>query len=214
MPELYIITGSNGAGKSSTGSEYIPKPILEKGPVFDGDKLFMEKRHELWKNIRSNKECKRLAYEFVTQTFDQLVETALSRNFDLAYEGHFTNEATWDIPRRFLKAGYSIHLIFLGLEDIELSHLRVIDRSKTGGHYVDPRTLSDNFYGNLEKLDQHHDMFHSLRIIDSSLSSHIVLAVLENGIPTNFVNSETLPQWFRSYLPTISLKIKDCELKA
>jgi predicted ABC-type ATPase len=52
MPELYIIDGSNGAGKSSTGSEYIPKVVLEKAPVFDGDKLFMEKRHELWKNIR------------------------------------------------------------------------------------------------------------------------------------------------------------------
>lgn len=155
-----------------------------------------------------------MAYEFVTQTFDHFVETALSSNLDFVYEGHFTNEATWDIPRRFLKAGYSIHLIFLGLENIELSQLRVIDRSKTGGHYVDPRTLSDNFYGNLEKLDQHHDIFHSLRIIDSSLSSHIVLAVLENGIPTDFVNSETLPQWFRSYLPTISPKIKDCELKS
>ena len=47
MPELYIITGSNGAGKSSIGPEYLPDTIRRLGPVFDGDKLFVEKRKEL-----------------------------------------------------------------------------------------------------------------------------------------------------------------------
>lgn len=145
MPELYIVTDSNGAGKSSIGPEYLPTHIRQQGPIFDGDKLFVEKRKELWKTIKSNKECSKLAYAFVTETFDQLVETALSGNLDFAYEGHFTNEATWDIPRQFKVAGCSIHLIFLGLHDKTLSELRVVDRSKAGGHYVDPRTVSDNF---------------------------------------------------------------------
>lgn len=145
MPELYIVTDSNGAGKSSIGPEYLPTHIRQQGPIFDGDKLFVEKRKELWKTIKSNKECSKLAYAFVTETFDQLVETALSGNLDFAYEGHFTNEATWDIPRQFKVAGCSIHLIFLGLHDKPLSELRVVDRSKAGGHYVDPRTVSDNF---------------------------------------------------------------------
>jgi hypothetical protein len=39
MPELYIITGSNGAGKSSIGPEYLPVHIRQQGPIFDGDKL-------------------------------------------------------------------------------------------------------------------------------------------------------------------------------
>jgi hypothetical protein len=50
MPELYIITGSNGAGKSSIGPEYLPTRIREQGPIFDGDKLFVEKRNEYWKS--------------------------------------------------------------------------------------------------------------------------------------------------------------------
>ena len=44
MPELYVITGSNGAGKSSIGSKYLPDQIRRQGPVFDGDKLFVEKQ--------------------------------------------------------------------------------------------------------------------------------------------------------------------------
>src|ERR1700761_2312621 len=201
MPELFIITGSNGAGKSSIGPEYLPSHIRQQGPIFDGDKLFVEKRKELWKTIKSNKECSKLAYAFVTETFDQLVETALSSNLDFAYEGHFTNEATWDIPRQFKAAGYCINLIFLGLHDTDLSELRVVDRSQAGGHYVDPRTVADNFYGNLERLNQHYEMFQSVQIIDASGAEHIVLAVLEDGRPTIAVPSKILPTWFHHYLP-------------
>src|SRR5882672_10534176 len=125
MPELYIITGSNGAGKSSIGPEYLPAHLRQLGPVFDGDKLFVEKRKELWRTIKSDKECARQAYAWVLETFEGAVEKALTERANFAYEGHFTNEATWDIPRRFLAASYSVHLLFFGLRDIELSNLRV-----------------------------------------------------------------------------------------
>lgn len=52
MSDLYIITGANGAGKSSVGSIY----TLNIDSVFDGDKLFMQQRSEFWKKgISSNK---------------------------------------------------------------------------------------------------------------------------------------------------------------
>jgi predicted ABC-type ATPase len=208
MPELFIITGSNGAGKSSIGPKYLPRPIRDKGPVFDGDKLFVEKRKELWRKIKSHKECAKLAYAFVSETFDQLVEAALSTNQDFAYEGHFTNEATWDIPRRFQAAGYAIHLIFLGLQDTTLSELRVVDRSQSGGHYVDPRTVADNFYGNLEKLNLHYGMFQTVQIIDTSEAEHLVLSVIENGIPAVALPFEELPAWFQDGLPSIAERIR------
>ena len=49
MPDLYIITGSNGAGKSTIGPEYLPLEIKEKCFVFDGDKLFMQHKKHLGK---------------------------------------------------------------------------------------------------------------------------------------------------------------------
>jgi predicted ABC-type ATPase len=130
LSSILYITGSNGAGKSTTGLKYLPEHIIQHIPVFDGDKLFIEKRKELWRTIKSHKECAKLAYDFVTETFDHLVETALANRCDIAYEGHFTNEATWSIPRKFLAAGYRIHLVFLGLRDTELSRLRVTDRAQ------------------------------------------------------------------------------------
>lgn len=78
MPELYIITGSNGAGKSSLGANYLPDHIVDTCEVFDGDKLFMDKQRELWRDgIRAHKEMRRIAYEFVSSTFDALVDEAV-----------------------------------------------------------------------------------------------------------------------------------------
>jgi predicted ABC-type ATPase len=152
-----------------------------------------------------------LAYEFLIETFENLVETALASNKDFAYEGHFTNEATWDIPRRFRAAGYAIHLLFFGLRDPELSNLRVIDRKNEGGHYVDPQTVEDNFYGNLEKLNQHYDLFQTVQIIDTSEAEHQVLAVFYQGDPVLAIPSLQLPNWFLNYLPSLTGKIKVME---
>lgn len=206
MPELYIITGSNGAGKSTVGPDYLPEH-MQQHSVFDGDKLFMEKRSELWRSgIKSHKECRRLAYEYTNNTFDELVEKALATCSDFAYEGHFTNEATWEIPKRFKDEGYAIYLIFFGLADTDISQLRVVSRSQEGGHYVDPVTVSDNFYGNLEKLDKYFTMFDSVQIIDTSEIEHKVLCVLSNGEVTSSVLYESLPAWFTANLKNITAR--------
>ncbi|HTD93245.1 MAG TPA: zeta toxin family protein, partial [Chitinophagaceae bacterium] len=167
------------------------------------------KRSELWKNgIKSHKECKKLAFEFVEQTFDRLVDEALAAGSDFTYEGHFTNEATWDIPLRFKEAGYDIQLIFFGLRDTDLSEMRVVARSREGGHYVDPMTVASNFFGNLEKLNKHFRMFNSVQIIDTSEAAHEVLTVLQEGIPMSAVDSAILPGWFVQGLPDITAVIR------
>jgi predicted ABC-type ATPase len=74
MPDLYIITGSNRAGKSSVGPTYLPDYIKNSYTIFDGDKLFVQKQRELWKQgIRAHKEAKKLAFSFVEETFDTKV---------------------------------------------------------------------------------------------------------------------------------------------
>lgn len=210
MPILIIITGSNGAGKSSIGPDYVPSK--HRNSIFDGDKLFMEKKSEIWASgVRSHKECRNLAYEIVVDTFDKLVEYSLNNNVDFVYEGHFTNEATWEVPKKFKEAGYKIHLIFFGLTDIALSETRVIGRTQDGGHYVDPLTIQSNFYGNLEKVDKYYSLFDSVRIFDTSSLGHIELAKLKNGIPDSSISSKELPNWFTENLKAITKCIINSE---
>lgn len=202
MPNLYIITGSNGAGKSSLGSEYVPENL--KKNIFDGDKVFMEKRKELWKNgVKSPKENIKLAGEYVNFTFENLVENAIKNFEDFAYEGHFTNDETWKIPQKFKDSGYEINLIFFGLTNTNLSEIRVIGRAKEGGHYVEPITIASNFYGNLEKLDIYFPIFDSIIIYDTSTTEHIGIVEIQNGKVTNSIEISKIPNWFKENLPSI-----------
>lgn len=208
MPELHIITGSNGAGKSTAGPDYLPDYITNNLQIFNGDKLFQDKQKELWKQgISAIKELKNIAYDFVTTTFDTVTEAALNNLENFAYEGHFTNEATWDVPRRFKAAGYTIHLVFFGLTDPELSQLRVVDRAKEGGHYVKPVEVEANFFGNLEKLDQHFEMFDTVQIVDTSETEHLVLATFTNGTTYSYIPYNEFPIWFCKHLRNVALKI-------
>lgn len=204
MPELYIITGSNGAGKSSVGKDYLPQHIQQHYAIFDGDKLFMQRQKDLWnEGIRANKEAKKLAYEYVTDTFDQLVEEALAANETFVYEGHFTNDATWDIPKRFKGNGYIINLIFFGLTTPDISELRVVERTKEGGHYVSRTTVEDNFYGNLEKLNKYFSLIDHLLILDTSGIEHRLLVEISTGTVTFALPRTYLPTWFKEHLPDI-----------
>ena len=204
MPDLFIITGSNGAGKSTVGKDYLPQDIQDNCPVFDGDLLYVRKSAEFFPHlIRSPKEASKKALEFVIETFEQLVEKALSENKTFAYEGHFPNDATWETPRRFKENGFITHMLFFGLLNPDLSQLRVTDRVTEGGHFVDRKTIESNFFGNLEKLDQHFDVIDELTIIDTS-EEHTLLARIVDQKWESGTNYQRLPEWFTDHLPNLS----------
>jgi len=210
VAELYIITGSNGAGKSTVGGDYLPKEIQTQYSIFDGDKLFMQKRKELFGTVtKSHKEARNLAYEWLVQEFESLVEEALNNRQTFVYEGHFTNDSTWDVPKRFKANGYTLNLIFFGLSNPDLSELRVIDRAKEGGHYVPRFEIESNFFGNLKKLDQYFDILDTLNVVDTSETEHTLLFSMTNGNVTFCLPYDKLPNWVHQHLPRISEKIRN-----
>jgi predicted ABC-type ATPase len=208
-PVLYIITDSNGAGKSSIGPEYLPEFVRNNFSVFDGDLLFNQKRKELFPfHTKSPKEASKIAYQYVSNLFDELVEEAISTNSNFVYEGHFTNNATWDIPKKFKEKGYKLNLLFLGLSDPDLSQLRVTDRVSEGGHYVDRLTIEANFSGNLEKLNKYYTLFDNIQIIDTSDLNHILIASITFGIKEFAIPHKSLPWWCLKFMPQISEILK------
>lgn len=205
MPELHIITGSNGAGKSTVGPDYLPEYITSKYTVFDGDKLFLEKRREIFlTKAKSYKEARNLAVEWLEEHFISLVEEALGNCDHFVYEGHFSTEGPWQTPRRFKDNGYSVHFIFFGLADTGLSELRVVDRSKLGGHYVNPIEIDRNFRGNLIFLDQNYLWMDELLVVDTSATQHVVLLHILNGQVIFQIAIEELPTWFTTFMPAIT----------
>ena len=209
MPALFIITGSNGAGKSTIGYTYLPEEIQKKYVVFDGDKLALEKRKELASLIKSLKEAKRTADEWMYQQFSNLTNDALKRKDHFAYEGHFRDANTLKIPKKFKKKGYDVSIIFMGLSDPHQSELRVIDRAKHGGHYVPLYEIESNFYGNLIMLNKNYKIFDELIVIDTSKSlNHEILLHLRKSKILFYTPLENLPFWFTKFLPSLVKIIK------
>jgi predicted ABC-type ATPase len=202
MPCLYILTGPNGAGKSTAGPGLLPDSISDRYPPFDGDKLKMIKQQEFKKVTGSYKEGAHMADEFVYEEFERLYKKALSENDHFAYEGHFSEEGSWDLIRKFKAAGYKIDMIFLGLISLELSADRVFNRAIRGGHNVQPYDIAKNYFGNLAKLNEHLDLIDQLTILDTS-GMPVHVGQWRNGQMNFNVDDESIPQWVTEYIPRL-----------
>lgn len=210
MPSLFIIAGSNGAGKSTTGKYYLPAVIREKYEIFDGDKLFAAKRKELYKKVTpSLKDAGRLAADWLYEYFEQCVANALLENNHFVYEGHFPEDENWNTPLRFKNARYTVHMIFMGLSALSLSELRVMDRAKMGGHNVPFFEVERNYYGNLYQLNRHFHIIDELLILDTSESEPKTLAVFQNGKLTACLSASSVPAWFKQGLPQLYKQITE-----
>lgn len=67
-PQLFIITGSNGAGKSTYKQALFP-PEFNDLPIFDGDIFYTLKSTEFYKQYKSSKEARKLAEEALEEEF-------------------------------------------------------------------------------------------------------------------------------------------------
>jgi predicted ABC-type ATPase len=208
MPDLYVITGSNGAGKSSFGSIYLPQ-ALHNDTIFDGDKLFMQKRRELYPTqTPSHKEAGRIALEWLHEYFEEKVAAAIKENNTFIYEGHLPEDGNWVTPERFKTAGYRIHFIFFGLTDTALSATRVFERAVMGGHNVPPYEIERNFFGNLYQLNKRYAILDSLQIIDTSESTNPkLLAIFLNGVVNFSIPHQQMPDWFMVQLSALFQKV-------
>ncbi|TDS13856.1 zeta toxin family protein [Sphingobacterium paludis] len=194
MPELFVITGSNGAGKSTVGPAYFPEHLQE---VFDGDKLYLSRKSDLWRSgIRVQKELNRQASEFVEVTFINLVNSAISSRRDFAYEGHFSQDESLSILHQFKDNQYTLHLIFFGLENVDTSMDRVLIRAREGGHNVDLLTIRDNYFGNLRQLNDRRSLFNTIKVIDTSELEHKDLVFISEGTMLEALDIEQQPRWF------------------
>lgn len=204
-PVLFIITGSNGSGKSTVGATYLPLEIQNKYTVFDGDKLAMEKRRELAASVKSFKEARKMADEWLYGQFETQVNNAIKTEDYFAYEGHFRDTATLKTPRKFKKKGYELNLIFMGLSDPNQSELRVIDRARQGGHNVPLYEIESNFYGNLVTVNKYYRLFDEIIIIDTSKSlQHQILLHKRKSKILFYTTMKDQPEWFTKFLPNLA----------
>lgn len=141
MPNLVIISGSNGSGKSTAAptllqntvhiDNFVNADVIAKGlSAFQPEKVAMQAGRIMLDRIHQ------LANECATFAFET---TLASKTF-----------APW--IKRLKEVGYKFHLVFLWLKSEELAISRVNERIKMGGHFVPEETIRRRYHAGLRNF--------------------------------------------------------------
>ncbi|MBI5403173.1 MAG: zeta toxin family protein [Ignavibacteriae bacterium] len=141
MPNLYLISGCNGAGKTTASLTVLPEllnckefvnadsiasglsPLNPDSVSFQAGKLMLERINEL-KNL----------------------------NVDFAIETTLTTLSYKNLILDCKKTGYEITIVFFWLKELSIAINRINDRVKKGGHFVDTEIVKRRYLKGIKNL--------------------------------------------------------------
>jgi predicted ABC-type ATPase len=199
MPELIIIAGCNGAGKSTFAPSFLPDGISS----FDYDKLFLKYYNEL----PDSEFREKFAKDKATKDFEQEVINSLSNKTDFCYETNFdAHPLYWS--EKFKKRGFKVNLIFFCIENQEIVRHRIQVRAEFKGHFVDNMTIDLKWKAGYKNLNKYYSFFDNILFVDNSKPNEVYTNILqiENGLVE--LMSDGIPDYFSRRLPNIYNLIK------
>ena len=145
QPQLYLIAGPNGCGKTTFATEFLPHYVdcptfinadtIARGlSGFSPDAVALKAGRILLEQVET----------YASQRKDFAFETTLS---GMNYLFRFKN---------LRKEGYAIHLFFLWIPDVKLSLARVRNRVKMGGHDITEKFVRRRFYKRIKNFFKHY----------------------------------------------------------
>ncbi len=166
MPNLYIIAGCNGAGKTTASYTILPE-ILDCKEFINAD--------EIAKGISpfQPETVSVLAGRIMLERINEL----LNQQVDFAIETTLTT-LSYRKTIEFAKAkGYRVTLLFFWLDDVNLAIERVKIRVSEGGHSIPEKVIIRRYYKGISNL---HNTFIGLSdywsIFDNSYQLNTLIA--------------------------------------
>jgi predicted ABC-type ATPase len=193
-PQLLVVAGCNGSGKSTYSKSLSPYNTLP----FDYDKHFLDIY-----NAKPDSELKeRMSHYQAFEILEQSVESAIKNRFSFCYETNF-NSTPMHWPEKFRSNGYEINMFYFCLNSVEEAKKRVQIRYENGGHYVPDNEVEERFYLGYKYLDKHFEDFDYIHLLDSSSYDNTPchIASIHNG---KLKTISKYPKYLRNFLPNIT----------
>ena len=141
MPNLYIIAGCNGAGKTTASMTILPD-ILNCQEFVNAD--------EIARGL-SPFQPEKVAIEAGRIMLNRM-NHLLEHGEDFAIETTLAIRSYVDFIRRAREKGYHVTLIFVYLKSVELAKQRVAERVKKGGHNIEIDVIERRYKGGLQNF--------------------------------------------------------------
>jgi len=194
MPDLTIIAGCNGAGKSTYASTFLPDGVTS----FDYDKLYLD----IYRNMTDSEFREKIAKDQTTKNFELSVEVSLSKRLDFCYETNF-DVYPIDLAQIFRKNGYQINLIFFCLANQEIARHRIQVRTEFKGHFVNNETIDLKWKAGYKNLNLHFRFFDNILIVDNSKRIKVYDNILQIEKGEVVLMTENVPVYLEHRLPDI-----------
>lgn len=143
MPNLYIIAGCNGAGKTTASMTILPE-ILDCQEFVNAD--------EIARGL-SPFQPEKVAFEAGRIMLNRM-NHLLEKGEDFAFETTLSARSYVNFIKRAREKGYKVTLVFVWLESVELAKQRVAERVKKGGHSIENDVIERRYKAGLKNLNE------------------------------------------------------------
>ncbi len=184
--QFWIFAGPNGAGKSTLVAQY----VRGRMPVINPDEIGQSLTPK--NGLATLVQAGRIA---IAQREAQLVA-----GDSFGIETTFTGHSELDLMRRARTAGYRVNLVFIGLDDVQLSASRVQARVRRGGHDVPLPDVFRRFDRSMANLATGLILADRSYVIDNSLTRRRLLLSRENGRVKHL--AKAIPAWAIDAIPS------------
>jgi predicted ABC-type ATPase len=180
LPNLFIISGCNGAGKTTASFTILPE-LLHVKEFVNADEIArgLSPFQPETVSIEAGKIMLRRLQELLLQGHDFAFETTLSTR---SFVG---------LIKQAKDLGYQINLIYYWLDSTELAIERVKTRVSEGGHNIPTETIIRRYFAGLNNfLNLYRDKADYWMLIDNSETTPELIAEGRNSSENQIVNVE------------------------
>ena len=174
MPNLFIISGCNGAGKTTASYTVLPE-VLQCKEFVNAD--------EIAKGLSPfNPESMAItAGKLMLERIKELV----SNKADFAVETTLSTRSYKSFIRKAHSKGYWVSLVYFWLNSPDLAIDRIAERVKNGGHYVEDEVVRRRYIEGARNLfGIFCNIVDEYIIIDNSNTPSEVIAEMKNNLLT------------------------------
>lgn len=192
-PELIIIAGPNGSGKTSVTQKFLHHEWAEGTVYINPDQMANEKFGD-WNSPKAILEAADYCAE--------LRERCLREKVSFVFETVFSADDKIDFLIRAKEAGYFIRLFFISTNHPSVNAARIAKRVMEGGHDVPIRKIVSRYTKSIINCETVARLVDRLYVYDNSVNDRDAQLQfrLKNGKLEKMYVSE-LPDWAKNIIP-------------
>jgi predicted ABC-type ATPase len=184
-PIVIALAGPNGAGKSSFYRIYLEKSRL---PFVNADVIALRTGVDAYQSAELAEDIRQVLF---TRRESFIFETVFSDPVGAKLESLKQAQA----------AGYTVLLIFIGIDSADTSAVRVDLRVSKGGHDVPPNKIAERFGRTMRNLERALVELENVRVYDNTDLDMPYRMVASRDEGQNLVVYDPIPAWLRPLLP-------------